>query len=90
MSWLDGIVLVAAVLYVSLALTSQDGPWGLFRRLRAAWPGGPLRCIVCTAPYVAGALLALYPWPPTRWVIWALGLAGAALMLRTYTGVAHG
>lgn len=89
MSWLDLLILALATWYASRVLTKEAGPWGLLAKLRAVWPRGPLTCIYCTAPWAAAALWAdyRYGWPP---VVWVLAVAGLALMLRSYTGVAHG
>ena len=46
------------VLGWTLILTRSDGPGRCFARLRAAWPGSPLGCVICTGAWV-GALFQL-------------------------------
>ena len=89
MTWLDIAIAAFAVYYAARAIAQEDGPFGVFDRLRARWDTGYLgkgvRCIVCVAAYtalVAAALLgwrlAIDPWLlPLLW----LGLAGAATFI---------
>jgi hypothetical protein len=79
---------VLATWYIAYILTAQNGPFSILARLRAL----PvlhdlLQCIYCAAPYVAVGVYAVgghegmgYP------IIQVIAIAGAALMLRSYTG----
>jgi hypothetical protein len=87
----DLIVLALATMYAAHAITSTDGPFFVFLKLRERTRHvlkGLLDCIVCTAFWVALVLLLLYGIAPG--FIWVLAVAGAALAVRTYTGVKHG
>lgn len=89
MSW--SILLLAALAnyYSARAISSEDGPWGIFDKLRQRWDTGYLgkgiRCIVCVSVYTAAAIAALlgvlgyydvWIWP----IVW-LGLAGASVKI---------
>lgn len=78
-----------ATYYAALVIATQDGPFGVFDRLRLRWDSGYLgkgvRCVVCVSAYTALAftvllgLIGVYDvwlWP----VVW-LGLAGASVIL---------
>ena len=72
---------LAALLFCALAaagwtaiLTRGAGPFGILARLRAAWPGGPLGCPLCTGTWTGAALAA--------------GLAVAELVPRLAAGLA--
>lgn len=91
MSWLDWLILAVAAWRLSALLVEETGPWALLARLRTV-PGlrGLLACIKCTSVWVAAILLAgVTLWPPAWWIARGLAVSGAALMLRTYTGVGY-
>lgn len=87
-TWLDLAAMGLAVLYLTMVITGQDGPWNIFRRWRE-WQilGGLTACAWCTSPYVAAGVFVVYWFVPG--LIWPFALAGLALCLRTYTGVLH-
>jgi hypothetical protein len=83
------LMLIGATWYVAFAVSSTSGPFGIFRVVREQLPlGGLTGCVVCLAPWTAGALVlvAATPlWPG----VWLFGIAGWALMLGAYTGAKH-
>lgn len=81
-----------ATYYTARAISQEDGPFGVFDRLRQRWNTGYLgtgiRCIVCVSAYTGLfwalflALLGLYDvwlWP----LVW-FGLAGASVKIAEY------
>lgn len=83
------IIAAFATYYPALVIATQDGPFGIFDKLRQRWDTGYLgkgiRCPVCVSAYVGGAWAALLTWRleldmllfPVVW----LALAGAATFL---------
>lgn len=80
------IIAALATYYAARAISQEDGPFGVFDRLRLRWNSGYLgkgiRCIVCVSSYVALPIAALLVWRLSLdlWlapVVW-LGLAGAS------------
>jgi hypothetical protein len=78
-----------ATYYAARAVSQEDGPFGMFDKLRMRWNAGYLgtgvRCIVCVSAYVALPCAALLVWrlaldPWLAPVVW-LGLAGASAKL---------
>lgn len=78
-----------ATYYTALAIAEQDGPFGVFDKLRARFDTGYLgkgiRCIVCVSAYTGSAwalflgLFGLYDvW---LWPVVAFGLAGASVLI---------
>jgi len=49
----DLIVYILAVYGTSSLLTSYDGLYGIFLRLRNKYPNSALECLVCTSVYVS-------------------------------------
>lgn len=86
-SFFDFVMIAFATLYLSEIITGKDGPFGVFTKLRQVPSMGLLRCVWCTAPYVALLMLGVYWFAPP--VVWVFAVAGLALALRSYTGVAH-
>lgn len=88
----DVLILSAATLYLAEVVTGKDGPWGIFRWLRArTGASGLMTCIWCFAPYAALALLLVWLLVPYgNYPVYVLAIAGVALALRSYTGVHHG
>ena len=85
---LDFLIHVLATWYISYILTAQNGPFSILAKIRAM-PlfHNLLQCIYCTAPYVAAGVYLVgrhasigYP------VIQVIAVAGAALILRAYSG----
>lgn len=82
------LLLTLASWYIAHVITSEKGAWEMFVKLRAMLPlGGLTSCIFCLIPYVVAILYALV-WfvPDAQHIVNVFGIAGAALMLRSYTG----
>lgn len=87
--WLWFIIASLATYYTARAVSQEDGPFGVFDRLRQrlnrGYLGTGIRCIVCVSAYTAllWALvlcwLGLLDWPqlPLAW----FGLAGASVKI---------
>lgn len=92
----DLLVLALATLYLAQVLTGTEGPGKVFEKLREgtrATLGGLLDCIWCTAVWMALALMVVYLWVPMeigKYVVYVFAIPGAALALRSFTGVHHG
>lgn len=85
--WL--VVAAFATYYPALVIAREDGPFGVFDRLRMRWNAGYLgegiRCPVCLSAYTAIPWAALLVWRLAldSWlapIVW-LGLAGGAVVL---------
>lgn len=92
---LDLLILACGTWYLSECLVNKDGPFEVFKRLRALPHGGLLDCIYCTSLWVAVLLYTLWRVAhPEIALLLAplhiLGIIGIALMLRSYSGVQHG
>lgn len=83
------IIAAFATYYPALVIAREDGPWGVFDKLRARWNTGYLgkgiRCPVCVSAYVSIPWSILLVWrlgvdPWLFPVIW-LSLAGGATFL---------
>lgn len=86
MDAVDLAVVTLATYYASSAIVLHDGPLSLFVALRRL--GRPFTCIVCLSVWVAAAMIAVHALL-TPWVARVLATAGAALLLRSYTGAVH-
>lgn len=87
----DLLLLAVATLWVAHVITATQGPGRLFLRLRDATRqrlAGLFDCIWCTSVWVALLMFFLHQFVPG--LTWIFAIAGAALMLRSYTGVHHG
>ena len=92
LSWLIFTLAVFATYYSARAISQEDGPFGVFDKLRLRWNSGYLgkgvRCIVCVSAYSAFVWMLLLGWlgqyDPWLWPIVWLGLAGAATKLHEY------
>ena len=85
MDIIDIILLSAAVWYISYSLTALEGPFNIFVKLRALKLGGLFDCIYCTSFWVG--FMAIWFWlGGFEALLYPLGLAGLAMMLRSYTG----
>lgn len=79
------IVGAAATWRLSSLLTREEGPFGLFSRLRGAGAGRgprrPLHCFYCASMWVAIPITGFVaPWSVASVVIW-IALSGAACLL---------
>ena len=87
----DLLLITLAALYAASVLTSKDGPFYVFRKLRDATRrhmGGLFDCIWCTVFWVALLFVAIHAYAPV--VTWVFAVAGAAMAVRSYSGVQHG
>lgn len=86
------IIASFATYYTARTIAQEDGPFGVFDRLRqrfnAGYLGAGLRCVVCVSAYTGAAwavflaLLGLYDvW---LWPLVAFGLAGASVKLSEF------
>lgn len=91
---LDLLLLTLATYRLARLLTNEQGPGRIVGRMRNLFtangsaPGsmGELwTCIKCMSVWVAFGVLALYIYAPV--IVWGFAISGAALMLRSYTGV---
>lgn len=82
------VLLAFATWRTANMIAREKGPFHSFEKLRARAPlGGLTACIYCVSVWVAVLLLIIYLIAPV--LIWPLAISGAALMLRSYTGVGH-
>lgn len=86
----DLLILAAATWRISFMLTSDIGPWQVFRRMRKRFPiGGLTTCIYCMSTWIGVLMFGLYQ-TDLRPVVVVCAVMGIALMLGSYTGVNHG
>lgn len=86
MTLIDLLILAAACWYAAYVITSSDGPFAVFKRLRALLPlGGLTTCIVCLAFWIA----QLLAYVSGHTFIEGLAIAGLCLMLHRYSGWAY-
>ena len=86
MTPLDLLLLSVATFYSAYALTTLAGPFHVFTTIREHLPlGGLTECIYCASPWLA-ALLYLIWLTPARPLVEVLALAGAGLMLGSFSG----
>lgn len=89
MIWLWIVLAAFATYYTARSISQEDGPFGVFDKLRLRWDEGYLgkgvRCIVCVSAYTGAfwalflALFGFYDvwiWP----LVW-FGLAGASVFI---------
>lgn len=77
------ITLAAAAWYISYVVTSSEGPFKIFEKLRKHAPmSGLTTCIICLSIWVAIVLRVI----GLNIVTDALAIAGVALMLHSFTG----
>jgi hypothetical protein len=87
MSPLDLLRIALATWYISHAVTALSGPLRLFTRLRGVSPlSGLLSCIYCLSIWVALGLYIIMQHDSGHYLIDPFAVAGAALMLRSYSG----
>lgn len=92
MTWLWFTIAAFATYYSARAIAQEDGPFGIFDRLRLRFDSGYLgkgiRCVVCVSGWTAlvwAVLLGVVQgydvllWP----LVW-LGLAGASVKIHEY------
>jgi hypothetical protein len=89
MNPLDLLILALATWRLAYLVTSEKGPFDIALRFRTRFPlGGLTSCLKCASLWCAAVLfvLGLTPLYP---VVWVLAVSGAALMLASFSGVAH-
>ena len=87
----DFLLMAIATLYVAQVMTATAGPGQVFERLRTVTRnrlGGLFDCVWCVSVWVGAAFFFLHQFVPR--ITWIFAIAGAALLLRSYTGVHHG
>lgn len=88
LTWFDFLLIALATARLSMMIANEHGPWHVFEWLRAKMPlGGLTACVKCISVWVALFFVLVYLLTPI--VIWIFAISGAALMLRSYTGVGH-
>lgn len=89
MTLTDFLILALATWRTAHLAVNEDAPFRLMARIRArTMLGGALNCVYCMSIWTAALMLALW-FTPLQPVVMAMALSGAALMLRSYTGVNH-
>ena len=92
MTWLWFIIAAFATYYSARAIAQEDGPFGVFDRLRmrldSGYIGKGIRCVVCVSAYTAlvFALLlgVVIGYDPLLWPVVWLGLAGASVKIAEF------
>jgi len=85
----DLLIIALATWRLAYMVTKETGPYRIFERIRQQHPlGGLTTCIYCSSVWAAAGLMAVYALGGAIVVQW-LAIAGAALMLASYTGVGH-
>lgn len=85
----DLLILALATWYIAHAVVNTHGPFNAFATLRGRFPlGGLLTCTVCLSLWIA-LLLWLIWQTPAQPIVYVPALAGAALMLGSYSGASH-
>lgn len=79
------IVYILAVYGVSSLLTSYDGLYGVFLRLRNKYPNSALKCLVCTSVYVSVALFIPIILGVGYIVLTPLAAIGAIILIKELT-----
>lgn len=88
----DLLAYALATWYLAHVTATLDGPFSLLKRLRdRKYMGGLFECVYCLAPYVGAVVYLTAQNEYGRYGVEVFAIAGAALMLRTYTGAGmHG
>lgn len=78
------LILALATYGISMLLTSSDGLYGVFLRLRNKYPNSALQCLKCTSVYVALGLFIVFL---LGWAFWLIPFAivGAVILLEEAT-----
>lgn len=86
LTWFDFLLIALATARLSMMIANEHGPWHVFDRIRTNLSlGGLTGCVKCISVWAALFFILLYAVAPV--VVWIFAASGAALMLRTYTGV---
>ena len=89
----DLLILALATWYSAHTVSKTSGPFNVMGRFRSRVSFGMrdaqgYYCMVCAVPWIAGALYLLWQ-SPVQPVVVVLAVAGAALMLGSYSGANH-
>ena len=92
MTWLWFTIAAFATYYTARAIAQEDGPFGVFDKVRLRFNSGYLgkgiRCVVCVSAYTAfvwAVLLGIVQgYDPLLWPLVWLGLAGASVKLHEW------
>ena len=69
-------------------VVQENGPFRVFARLRGALPlGGLLDCMKCASFWTAAFCLLAIHVSALDWLVYALAINGAGLMLAAFSGV---
>lgn len=86
---LDLIAVALAAFYLALTVTSTPGPFGVFERLRARFPGSHLvTCLPCASLWTAALFYGLLLTPLAA-LTWIAAAAGASVFAWRHTGGVH-
>lgn len=75
------ILTVLGTYWLTLALTQEDGPFGVFYKLRRLKALGVLQCFTCSSLWVAAVLSLLVASNFLEWVLYTLASAGGAAII---------
>lgn len=92
----DLLVLGFAAYRLTQLITQDEGPFGLFLRLRAMLGaydynsfgipetglGRAISCPYCVGIYAAALMLLLYQWQVSRILVWWLAIAGVQALIQ--------
>lgn len=94
MTWLVATLAALAVYRAARMVAEEDGPFFVFKRLRATYTNDKssiavgLRCFYCISLWLALPVTVLLcvagGWDIWLWPVWWLGLAGAATKIYEY------
>ena len=85
---LEFILLSLAAWRITALFVYDDGPWGIFVRLRDAI-GGPLTCFWCTSVWVSLVVSLFFPAITLSWREWFIGwwaIAGLTVLIDEFRG----
>jgi hypothetical protein len=77
------VISILATYALTLILTSAEGPFGTFSRLRNHLTG--LNCFICTSVWVGAVIAIPLSHDATYWFIASFGLVGGAVLLDRLT-----
>lgn len=84
---METVILILATYAVSAALTTSDGPFGAFVKLRKLKAMKVLECFLCTS-VIIGAIFATYSAGNLLdWLILSFAFGGAATAIDRFTSV---
>jgi len=78
------LITALAVFGLSSLLTSYDGAWGVFRKLRDKFPDSFLHCTVCTAVWLSIPIILLGAFVGV-WSIAPIAIVGVVIIIERLT-----